>query len=263
MGLSYAQGLGTTQLLGETIGDNFDRAVAEHPDRDALVVRHQDVHLTYAELGDQVDRAARALAALGLEKGDRLGIWAPNCAEWVVTQFATAKLGVILVNVNPAYRTTELAYALRQSGCRALVSATEFKTSDYRAMVEEVRGDLHDLEHLLFLGDEAHAMLRDAPAEIAWPALDFDDPINIQHTSGTTGSPKGATLSHHNILNNGFFIGEAQLLTPEDRVCIPVPLYHCFGMVLGNLACLTHGSAIVHPGAGFDPLATLETVAEE
>src|SRR3954469_20183735 len=153
MALSYSQGLGTIPLLGETIGESFDRAVAEHPGRDALVVRHQDVHMTYAELGEAVDRAAGALAALGLEKGDRLGIWAPNCAEWVVTQFATAKLGVILVNVNPAYRTTELAYALRQSGCRALVSATAFKTSDYRAMIDEVRPELPDLEHVLFLGD--------------------------------------------------------------------------------------------------------------
>src|SRR5215204_3675039 len=218
---------------------------------------------TTPELGEAVDGTARALAGLGLGKGDRLGIWAPNCAEWVVTQFATAKLGVILVNINPAYRTTELAYALRQSGCTALVSATEFKTSDYRAMVEEVRGDLHDLEHLLFLGDEAHAMLRDAPAEIAWPALDFDDPINIQYTSGTTGSPKGATLSHHNILNNGFFVGEFCGYTEPDRVCIPVPFYHCFGMVMGNLGCVTHGACMVVPAPAFEPGATLEAVAEE
>src|SRR5215211_2004253 len=174
MALSYSQGIGTTPLLGETIGANFDRAVATWPDREALVVRHQKVRLTYRELGERVDRAAASLAALGLGKGDRVGIWAPNCAEWVVTQFATAKLGVILVNVNPAYRTTELAYALRQSGCRVLISATEFKTSDYRAMVEEVRGELPYLEHVLFLGDGVHAMLREAPAEIEWPALDFD-----------------------------------------------------------------------------------------
>src|SRR5215207_7836575 len=197
MGLSYAQGLGTTQLLGETIGDNFDRAVAEHPDRDALVVHHQDVHMTYAELGEAVDRAARALAALGLGKGDRLGIWAPNCAEWVVTQFATAKLGVILVNVNPAYRTSELAYALRQSGCRAVVSATEFKTSDYRAMIGEVRPDLPELEHVLYIGE---GLFDGASGDVDWPELDPFEPINIQYTSGTTGSPKGATLSHSNIL---------------------------------------------------------------
>src|SRR3954468_3799262 len=173
MALSYSSGTGMTPLLGETIGANFDRAVAEHGDRDALIVRHQGVRWTYAELDEAVDRAARSLAALGLGKGDRLGIWAPNCAEWVVVQFATARLGVILVNINPAYRTTELAYALRQSGCRALVSATAFKTSDYRAMVEEVRDDLPALEHVMFLGDEVHSMLRDAPEEIEWPELDF------------------------------------------------------------------------------------------
>jgi fatty-acyl-CoA synthase len=263
MALSYSSGTGTTPLLGETIGANFDRAVAAFGERDALIVPHQGVRMTYAELGEAVDWTARGLAALGLRKGDRLGIWAPNCAEWVTVQFATAKLGVILVNVNPAYRTTELAYALRQSGCKALVSATAFKTSDYRAMVAEVRDELPDLEHVLFLGDEAHAMLRDAPAEIEWPELDFDDPINIQYTSGTTGSPKGATLSHHNILNNGFFVGEFCRYTEEDRVCIPVPFYHCFGMVMGNLGCVTHGACMVVPAPGFEPEATLRAVAEE
>jgi fatty-acyl-CoA synthase len=263
MALSYSQGIGTTPLLGETVGANFDRAVAEHPDRDALVVRHQGVKLTYSELGEAVDRTARALAGLGLRKGDRLGIWAPNCAEWVTVQFATAKLGVILVNVNPAYRTTELGYALRQSGCKALISATEFKTSDYRAMVQEVRGDLPDLEHVVFLGDEAHEMLESAPDTVEWPELDFDEPINIQYTSGTTGSPKGATLSHHNILNNGFFVGEFCGYTEADRVCIPVPFYHCFGMVMGNLGCVTHGACMVVPAPAFEPGATLEAIAEE
>src|SRR3954468_10572086 len=205
MALSYSQGLGTTPLLGETIGENFDRAVREHAERDALVVRHQDVHMSYAELGEAVDRAARSLAGLGLVKGDRVGIWAPNCAEWVVTQFATAKLGIILVNVNPAYRTSELGYALRQSGCRALVSAPSFKTSDYRAMVDEVRGDLPALEHVLYIGE---GLFDDAPVDVEWRELDLCEPINIQYTSGTTGSPKGATLSHSNILNNGFFVGE-------------------------------------------------------
>jgi len=263
MALSYSSGTGTTPLLGETIGANFDRAVAAFGERDALVVPHQGVRLTYSELGENVDTTARALAGLGLRKGDRLGIWAPNCAEWVHVQFATAKLGVILVNVNPAYRTTELAYALRQSGCKALIAAPEFKTSDYRAMVAEVRGELPDLEHVVFLGDEARAMLRGAPEEIEWPELDFDEPINIQYTSGTTGSPKGATLSHHNILNNGFFVGEFCRYTEEDRVCIPVPFYHCFGMVMGNLGCVTHGACMVVPAPAFEPEATLRAVAEE
>ena len=260
MALSYSQGLGTTPLLGETIGENFDRAVREHPDRDALVVRHQDARFTYAELGEAVDRAARSLAGLGLVKGDRAGIWAPNCAEWVITQFATAKLGVILVNINPAYRTSELAYALRQSGCRALVSAPSFKTSDYRAMIEEVRGDLPALEHVLFIGE---GLFDDAPDEIEWPELDLFEPINIQYTSGTTGRPKGATLSHSNILNNGFFVGEFCDYTEADRVCIPVPFYHCFGMVMGNLGAVSHGACMVVPAPSFEPAATLAAVAEE
>jgi fatty-acyl-CoA synthase len=260
MALSYSQGLGTIPLLGETIGENFDRAVREHPDRDALVVRHQDVRMTYAELGEAVDRAARSLAGLGLVKGDRVGIWAPNCAEWVITQFATAKLGIILVNVNPAYRTSELAYALRQSGCRALVSAPTFKTSDYRAMIEQVRGDLPDLEHVLFIGE---GLFEDGAGDVEWPELDLFEPINIQYTSGTTGSPKGATLSHSNILNNGYFVGEFCNYTEQDHVCIPVPFYHCFGMVMGNLACVSHGACMVVPAPSFEPAATLAAVAEE
>jgi fatty-acyl-CoA synthase len=263
MALSYAQGIGTTPLLGETIGANFDRAVATFPDRDALVSRHQDVRLTYGELGENVDRTAAALAGLGLGKGDRVGIWAPNCAEWVHVQFATAKLGIILVNINPAYRTTELAYALRQSGCKALIAAPEFKTSDYRAMVAEVRDDLPDLEHVFFLGQEVHELLAAADGEVEWPELDFDEPINIQYTSGTTGWPKGATLSHHNILNNGFIVGEFCRYTEQDRVCIPVPFYHCFGMVMGNLGCVTHGACMVVPAPAFEPEATLAAVAEE
>jgi fatty-acyl-CoA synthase len=260
MALSYSQGLGTTPLLGETIGENFDRAVREHPGRDALIVRHQDVRLTYAELGEAVDRAARSLAGLGLVKGDRVGIWAPNCAEWVVTQFATAKLGIILVNVNPAYRSTELAYALRQSGCRALVSAQSFKTSDYRAMIDEVRGDLPALEHVLYIGE---GLFADAPDDVEWPELDLFEPINIQYTSGTTGSPKGATLSHSNILNNGYFVGEYCDYSEQDRVCIPVPFYHCFGMVMGNLSCVSHGACMVIPAPGFEPAATLAAIADE
>src|SRR3954451_14676706 len=260
MALSYSSGTGMTPLLGETIGANLDRAVAEYGDREALVVRHQGVRWTYGELAEEVDRAARSLAALGLAKGDRLGIWAPNCAEWVVVQFATAKLGVILVNINPAYRTTELAYALRQSGCRALVSATEFKTSDYRAMIDEVRPELPALEHVLYIGE---GLFEESGAEVEWPDLDPFEPINIQYTSGTTGSPKGATLSHSNILNNGFFVGEYCRYTEEDRVCIPVPFYHCFGMVMGNLACVSHGACMVVPAPSFEPEATLRAVAEE
>jgi fatty-acyl-CoA synthase len=263
MALSYSQGLGTTPLLGETIGANFDRAVATYPDRDALIARHQGLKWTYRELGMAVDKTAAWIASLGLAKGDRMGIWAPNCAEWVYVQFATAKLGVVLVNVNPAYRTTELAYALRHSGCKALVAAPEFKTSNYRAMVSEVRGGLPDLEHVHFIGEELHELVSAAPDEVEWPELDFDEPINIQYTSGTTGSPKGATLSHHNILNNGFFVGEFCRYTEEDRVCIPVPFYHCFGMVMGNLGCVTHGACMVIPAPAFEPRATLEAVAEE
>ena len=249
-------------------------------------MREQDVRWTYAELDAEVDAFAAGLLALGLEPGDRVGIWSPNNAEWVVTQFATAKAGLILVNINPAYRTHELDYALNKVGCRALVTATSFKTSDYLAMLRELAPELpgtgrHEprcriCETVIQIGGtlrpapsrsprsppSAPASQRARLAELAG-TLQFDDPINIQFTSGTTGAPKGATLTHHNILNNGYFIGEAQRLGPDDQVCIPVPLYHCFGMVLGNLACITHGSAMVYPGGGFDPLAVLQTVHEE
>ncbi|MDP9293845.1 MAG: AMP-binding protein [Actinomycetota bacterium] len=267
---SYAHGASAEPLLGETISANLDRTVARWGDREALVSRHQGQRLTYAQLGDAVDRVARALIAAGLEPGDRLGIWSPNCAEWVLVQYATAKAGIVLVNINPAYRTSELAFALAQSGCRALVAARAFKTSDYVAMVEEVRGDLPALERVVFLDSpEWEELLAGADAVDAGTlaerqaATQFDEPINIQYTSGTTGFPKGATLSHHNILNNGFFIGEGCGYSEEDRVCIPVPYYHCFGMVLGNLACTTHGAAMVIPSAAFEPEAALEAVQEE
>jgi len=268
--VSYAHGTASTPLLGETIGANLERTVARFPDADAVVSRHQSVSFTYAELNEGVDRLARALMAAGLEAGDRLGIWSPNCVEWLMLQFATAKAGVILVNINPAYRTTELEYALGQSGCRVLVAASSFKTSDYEAMVEEVRGNLPELERTVFLGTtgwdellaEAGGTSEDALRERS-AGLQFDDPINIQYTSGTTGFPKGATLSHHNILNNGFFIGEFCRYTEADRVCIPVPFYHCFGMVLGNLACTTHGACIVLPEAAFEPRSVLEAVEAE
>jgi fatty-acyl-CoA synthase len=270
MALSYAHGVATTPLLGETIGASLDRAIERYPSRDALVVRHQALRYTYAELGAAVDRVARGLIALGLERGDRLGIWAPNCAEWVLVQFATAKLGVILVNVNPAYRTSELEYALRHSGCRALVAAQSLKTSNYRAMVDEVSPRLRELEHVVYLDSPDWLELLDGGQEAGedelaerTAALDFDDPINIQYTSGTTGFPKGATLSHHNILNNGFFVAQGCGYSEVDRVCLPVPFYHCFGMVMGNLACVTQGAAIVVPSPAFEPGAVLETVEAE
>ena len=230
--------------------------------------RHQGARFTWAELNSAVDRLARGLLGLGLAKGDRLGVWSPNRYEWALTQYATAKLGVILVNINPASRTSELEYALRQSGCRMLVAAPEFKGADYRAMVEEVRDGLPALEQVVFFDSpewDALAAGEQGPDEAELRArmdeLDFDDPINIQYTSGTTGSPKGATLTHHNILNNALLLSDSLGYTEADRVCIPVPLYHCFGMVIGNLACSLSGACIVYPEAAFDPLATLEAVA--
>jgi fatty-acyl-CoA synthase len=265
MTASYANGPSTTPLLGETIGANLDRTVAAHGDREALVVPHQDVRWTYRELAERVDRVARALVAAGLEPGDRMGIWSPNTAEWVLTQYGSAKAGVILVNVNPAYRTSELEYVLKQSGCRLLVAAPSFKTSDYRAMVEEVRPRCEALERVVFTqtGDWDE-LVAGGTEDVELPGdLQFDDPINIQYTSGTTGFPKGATLTHHNILNNGYFVGQGCRYTHEDRVCIPVPFYHCFGMVMGNLGCTSHGACMVVPAPAFDPEATLRTVQDE
>jgi fatty-acyl-CoA synthase len=274
--LSYSHGISTIPLLGETIGDNLRRAAARQPDADALVDVPAGTRWSYARLDADTDVLAQGLLEAGIDKGDRVGIWAPNCAEWVLLQYATAKIGAILVNINPAYRSHELRYVLRQSGVRLLVSAERFKTSDYRGMIDEVRDKLEALERVIYLGTAGWDELLAAGAVAAgtgaaWPPalgqrtaeLAFDDPINIQYTSGTTGFPKGATLSHHNILNNGFFIGEGCRYTSEDRVCIPVPFYHCFGMVLGNLACTTHGACIVIPAPGFDPAATLAAVQAE
>ncbi|HXT78200.1 MAG TPA: AMP-binding protein, partial [Acetobacteraceae bacterium] len=285
---SYVHGASNIPMIGETIGVHFDRAVARWGDRPGLIVRQQGINWTYRELGEKVDAFAAGLLALGLEPGERIGIWSPNNAEWIVTQFATAKAGLILVNINPAYRLAEIEYALNKVGCRALVTATSFKTSDYIGMVNNLAPELAGaqpgqlsaaklpaLRAVIQIGGSAPGTIPfDSVYTLGGPAerdrltalagtLQFDDPINIQFTSGTTGLPKGATLTHHNILNNGLFCGETMHYTDQDKVCIPVPMYHCFGMVIGALACITHGSAIVFPGEGFDPLATLQTVAEE
>jgi len=267
--LSYAHGASAVPLLGETIGENLRRTVARFGSGEALVVRHQKFRATYDQLWDLSGRAARGLMARGVQRGDRVGIWAPNRYEWVVVQYATARMGAILVNINPAYKTAELEYALNQSGVRLLILAQKFRQNDYVAMLGEVKGRCPELKEALVLEDGWEALLRDAervPGSDLGErerSLQFDDPINIQYTSGTTGFPKGATLSHHNILNNGFFIGEGLHYTERDRVCIPVPFYHCFGMVLGNLACTSHGSCMVIPAESFDPLATMECVQAE
>ncbi|WP_067490456.1 AMP-binding protein [Actinomadura hibisca] len=267
---SYASGTSAKPLLGDTIGANFARTAAAFPDRDALVERATGRRWSYDQLAADVDAVALGLLDLGVATGDRVGIWAPNCAEWVLVQYATARIGAILVNINPAYRVHELEYVLNQAGVRTLVAAPEFKTSDYAAMIEQVRPNCPDLADVLLLGGDAwDALLATGRAgdrarldEIG-ATLSTDDPINIQYTSGTTGFPKGATLSHHNILNNGFFVGELCGYDEEDRVCVPVPFYHCFGMVMGNLAATSHGACVVIPAPAFDPRATLEAVAAE
>jgi fatty-acyl-CoA synthase len=265
---SYASGTSTVPLLGDTIGANFERAVAAFPDREALVDLGSGRRYTYAELSAAVAGCAVGLLEAGIGKGDRVGIWAPNCAEWILVQYATAQIGAILVNINPSYRTHEVGYVLGQAGVRLLVSAPEHRGSDYRAMVGEVRGELPGLEQVVFLGDPDWDELirpragRDRLAGIG-STLSPDDPINIQYTSGTTGFPKGATLSHHNILNNGYFVGELCGYTEADRIAIPVPFYHCFGMVMGNLAATSHGACMVIPAPAFDPAATLQAVSAE
>jgi fatty-acyl-CoA synthase len=286
--LSYASGPADTGLLGITIGDMLDRTVAEHGANEALVVRHQGIRWTYSEFGERVDALARALMALGVERGERVGIWSTNRAEWTLTQFATSKLGAILVNVNPSYQASELEYALNQSGCRYLILTDTFKTTNYNEILESIAPEIRagiagelklarlpELKVVVTLGKPRAGM-------IAWPdlvaraddvtkealakrqaALGFDDPINIQYTSGTTGFPKGATLSHHNILNNGYFVARLMNFSHRDRLVIPVPLYHCFGMVMGNLGCVSHGATMIYPEQAFDAEAVLRAVAEE
>ena len=277
---SYAKGDTTPPLIEQTIGDFFDAMVARQPDRDALISRHEGQRFTYRELQAASNQLASALLKTGLLPGDRIGIWSHNNAAWVLMQIATAKAGLILVNINPAYRTAEVEYALNKVGCKALVAMPRFKTSEYLGMLRELGASakLPQLKNIWWIdrtgdADEAGAQrfsallaagnADDPRIDAIAAALQASDAINIQFTSGTTGFPKGATLTHRNILNNGFFIGECMKLTPADRLCIPVPLYHCFGMVLGNLACLTHGCAIVYPNDGFDPLTVLETVQAE
>jgi fatty-acyl-CoA synthase len=286
---SYTSGISDRPLLGITIGDMFDRTADRYPDTEALVSCHQGLRYSYRQLKDEVNRCARALIGLGVDKGQRVGIWAPNCAEWTIVQFATSKLGAILVNINPSYRLNEVQYALRQSGCTWLVIAPTFKTSDYTGMIHELAPELArsgmgaleaaqlpDLRGVIRLGEDA------SPGMLPWADLlalagpvsaeelarrqsgqQFDDPINIQYTSGTTGYPKGATLSHHNILNNGYFVTELLRFTERDRLLIPVPLYHCFGMVMGNLGCVTHGATMIYPSGGFDATAVLEAAEAE
>ena len=266
---SYVHGAADVPLLGETIGANLSRTVERHPDRDALIVPAQGFRATYRELWDLTTRLARALLARGIAKGDRVGIWAPNRYEWVVVQYATARIGAVLVNVNPAYRAHELEYTLNQSGLCLLLHSRRFRAADYTAIVASVRGRCPALAGTVVLDGEWDALLEEAAGvdEAALnereASLSFDDPINIQYTSGTTGAPKGATLSHHNILNNGYFCGEILGYTEADRVLVPVPFYHCFGMVIGNLACTTHGACIVAPSESFDPGAALAAVDRE
>ena len=267
---SYAAGETEPALLEETIAANFDRTVGAHPDREALVEVATGRRWTYRELNHEVDLFARGLIAGGIVKGDRIGVWAPNCAEWTIAQYATAKIGAILVNVNPAYRTHEFSYAVNHSGLRLLIAAESFKTSDYRAMVEETAPDCPGLERVVFIGTSDWADVVAAGENVdsdvvneRMRTLHPDDPINIQYTSGTTGYPKGATLSHRNILNNGYLVTELINFTEDDRLCIPVPFYHCFGMVMGNLGCTSHGATMVIPAPGFDPEATLRAIAAE
>ena len=286
---SYTSGTSDTPLLGLTIGDMFDETVARYPDQPALISRQQNIRLSYRQLQEQVNQCAKGLMHLGVQKGQRIGIWAPNRAEWAIAQFATSKIGAILVNINPSYRLNELEYVLKQAGCSGLIISPAFKTSNYTEMVQTLAPELAqsepgklkaarlpDLTMVVRMGSDrvagmytwdelmsAGELVSDEQLAACQREQEFDDPINIQYTSGTTGFPKGATLSHHNILNNGYYVARLQNLTHEDKLCIPVPLYHCFGMVMGNLGCITHGAAMVYPAEGFEPLSTLQAVQDE
>lgn len=287
--ISYTCGTSTEPLLGLTIGEAFDQTVDTYPENEAIVSRHQNIRYTYRELREKVAQCAKALMAYGLQKGDRVGIWSPNCVEWLITQIATSKIGIILVNINPSYRLHELEYALNQSGCKAIVIADRFKSSNYSEMIYELAPELKtsqkreikckkilNLKRVITLsknekegivGWDDFVMtgkdISDERLAAQQANLSFDEPINIQYTSGTTGYPKGATLSHHNILNNGYLVAKIQKFTSRDRLVIPVPLYHCFGMVMGNLGCITHGATMIYPGDSFDPLNVLKAVQEE
>ncbi|MFJ5896759.1 AMP-binding protein [Streptomyces sp. NPDC093064] len=268
--LSYAHGTSGTPLLGDTIGANLDRAVAAFGDREALVDVSSGRRWTYAEFGAAVDEVARGLLAKGVSKGDRVGIWAVNCPEWALVQYATARIGVIMVNINPAYRAHEVEYVLRQAGISLLVASQSHRSTDYRALVEQVRVKCPELRETVYIGDPSWEALTAAGSDVTanqltamQAELSCDDPVNIQYTSGTTGFPKGATLSHHNILNNGYWVGRTVGYTERDRICIPVPYYHCFGMVMGNLAATSHGACMVIPAPSFEPKATLEAVQQE
>lgn len=266
---SYSHGLSRYSLLGETIGENLRNTCIKFPDREALICVHQNYHATYSVFWQQVTAVAKALLAVGVQKGDRVGIWSPNRFEWVLVQYATARIGAIMVNINPAYRTSELAYVLGQSGVSILISALAFKGGNYKAMIEESKGLCENLREVIFFDEDWEEFLSKADRvsndqlEEVESTLQFDDAINIQYTSGTTGFPKGVTLSHYNLLNNGYFIGKRLNYTEEDKVCIPVPFYHCFGMVIGNLCCTSHGACIVIPSESFEPLKVLEAVEKE
>ncbi|MFE9922568.1 AMP-binding protein [Streptomyces sp. NPDC005774] len=267
---SYSHGTSTTPLLGDTVGAGLDRAIAAYPDREALVDVPSGRRWTYAEFGAAVDEVARGLLAKGITTGDRVGIWAVNCPEWVLTQYATARIGAIMVNINPAYRAHELEYVLRQAGVVVLIASLSHKGGDYRALVDQVRGKCPELRETVYIGDPSWAVLTEGGVAVPHDRLDAvaavlscDDPVNIQYTSGTTGFPKGATLSHHNILNNGYWVGRTIGYTEQDRVCLPVPFYHCFGMVMGNLGITSHGGCIVIPAPSFDPELTLGAVQQE